>query len=313
MSFRFTVENSEKNMQNAAAALPVIFLSVDLITIRIETKFTSVSSSRYTQKRNLNKRNEIKLKESILHYITKTKVNARSHTNTHAGMHIRTHEHLHTSTNTQTYVRTCTRVHIYTHTHTHIKLLSGWHTYIRKIFLPAPVAQSVECPLRRTGGHGFHPGPRHTKVVKSGASCTSLDTQTYRVELGLIDLVTECGIMSGVFGEASNWAPCFNQTPSLYDWKIIESDIWRNRYEPRHDKTNQMSVRPAKTQISLGIRWSESSLGAQSLCWFCHVAAHIANKTFSVIQAFNTKLWSRYTFSRSVWSWVGGWIRVYSV
>ena len=25
-------------------------------------------------------------------------------------------------------------------------------------------------------------------------------------------------------------------------------------YEPRHDKTNKMSVRPAKTQISLSIR-----------------------------------------------------------
>ena len=37
--------------------------------------------------------------------------------------------------------------------------------------------------------------------------------------------------------------------------------IW---YEPRHDKTNKMSVRPVKTQISLGIRpvWSESSLSA---------------------------------------------------
>ena len=36
-------------------------------------------------------------------------------------------------------------------------------------------------------------------------------------------------------------------------------------YEPRHDKTNKMSVRPAKTQISVGIRpvWSESSLHAQ--------------------------------------------------
>ena len=33
----------------------------------------------------------------------------------------------------------------------------------------------------------------------------------------------------------------------------------------RRDKTNKMSVRPAKTQISLGIRpvWSESSLSAQ--------------------------------------------------
>ena len=37
------------------------------------------------------------------------------------------------------------------------------------------------------------------------------------------------------------------------------------KYEPPHDKTNKMTVRPAKTQISLGIRpvWSESSLCAQ--------------------------------------------------
>ena len=36
-------------------------------------------------------------------------------------------------------------------------------------------------------------------------------------------------------------------------------------FEPRHDKTNTMSVRLAKIQISLGIRpvWSESSLSAQ--------------------------------------------------
>ena len=35
-------------------------------------------------------------------------------------------------------------------------------------------------------------------------------------------------------------------------------------HEPRHDKTNKVSVRPAKTQISLGICpvWSESSLSA---------------------------------------------------
>ena len=33
-------------------------------------------------------------------------------------------------------------------------------------------------------------------------------------------------------------------------------------FEPPHDKTNNVAVRPAKTQISLGIRpvWSESSL-----------------------------------------------------
>ena len=36
----------------------------------------------------------------------------------------------------------------------------------------------------------FEPGPRHTKVVKNGTSCSSLGTQTYRVELGLIDPVS---------------------------------------------------------------------------------------------------------------------------
>ena len=63
-----------------------------------------------------------------------------------------------------------------------------------------------------------------------------------------------------------------------------------------------MSVRPAKTQISLGIRpvwsesslsawrniggcpgWSESSLGAHSLCWFCHVAAHLDPESQKII------------------------------
>ena len=40
---------------------------------------------------------------------------------------------------------------------------------------------------------------------------------------------------------------------------IIIKHPW---YEPRYDKTNNVAVRPAKTQISLGIRpvWSESSL-----------------------------------------------------
>ena len=82
------------------------------------------------------------------------------------------------------------------------------------------------------------------------------------------------------------------------------------RYEPRHDKTNKVSVWPAKTQISLGIRpvWSESSLSAwkklgslaaqwvhsedwsdwadaqadlslrwahMPFCWFCHEAAQM--------------------------------------
>ena len=38
----------------------------------------------------------------------------------------------------------------------------------------------------------------------------------------------------------------------------------RKFYVPQHDKTNKVTMRPAKTQISLGIRqvWLESSLSA---------------------------------------------------
>ena len=91
-------------------------------------------------------------------------------------------------------------------------------------------------------------------------------------------------------------------------WKSMFYPL-NTSFEPRHDKTNKMAVRPAKTQISLGIRpvWSESSLsalrklgslatywahseysdqtgrtesslGAQSLRLFCHVAAHFIDK-----------------------------------
>ena len=47
--------------------------------------------------------------------------------------------------------------------------------------------------------------------------------------------------------------------------------------EPQHDKTNKMSVRPAKTQISLGIRpvWSESSsIKIQQLLLFSFFGLH---------------------------------------
>ena len=43
------------------------------------------------------------------------------------------------------------------------------------------------CPLRGTGGPGFDLGPRYTKAVKNGTSCSSLGTQIYGVELGLVD------------------------------------------------------------------------------------------------------------------------------
>ena len=55
---------------------------------------------------------------------------------------------------------------------------------------PAPVAQLVECPLQGMRGHRLDPGPRHTKVVKNGTSCSSLGTKSYGLELGLVDPVS---------------------------------------------------------------------------------------------------------------------------
>ena len=47
--------------------------------------------------------------------------------------------------------------------------------------------------------------------------------------------------------------------------RFVDSMGLSIQFEPLHDKTNKISVRPAKTQISLGIRpaWSESSLCVQ--------------------------------------------------
>ena len=91
---------------------------------------------------------------------------------------------------------------------------------------------------------------------------------------------------------------------------ILTLDYWVKRKWAASWKNNKMTVRPAKTQISLDIRpfWSESSLcahwvtkdpsflhadskesdqtmrmprliwvfaGAWSFCWFCHVVAQI--------------------------------------
>ena len=46
---------------------------------------------------------------------------------------------------------------------------------------------------------------------------------------------------------------------------FVETKIIVFRFEPPHDKTNKMTVRPAKTQISLGIHpvWPESLLCSQ--------------------------------------------------
>ena len=56
----------------------------------------------------------------------------------------------------------------------------------------------------------------------------------------------------------------FRHTVSGIHKAAPSRDLRATRFEPPHEKTNKMAVRPAKIQISLGIRpvWSESSLSA---------------------------------------------------
>ena len=57
----------------------------------------------------------------------------------------------------------------------------------------------------------------------------------------------------------------FVKDQTLFNWIQSPANLRQKIFEPRHDKTNKMSVCPAKTQISLGICpvWSESSLCTQ--------------------------------------------------
>ena len=97
-------------------------------------------------------------------------------------------------------------------------------------------------------------------------------------------------------------------------WWTVSSH--RSLYEPRHDKTNKMSVRPAQTQISLGIRpvWSESSLCAQ---WvdpmFLHADSEDSDQTgrkrrlwsdWAEAQADLSLRWAHTYFVGFVMSWL---------
>ena len=92
--------------------------------------------------------------------------------------------------------------------------------------------------------------------------------------------------------------------PTIYQIQLYCHCSWAV-FEPPHDKPTQWHVRPAKTDhpgqslcsahlekprtqgswTVLGLHrliilggcpgWSESSLGAHSFCWFCHVAAQM--------------------------------------
>ena len=67
------------------------------------------------------------------------------------------------------------------------------------------------------------------------------------------------------FPEINALVPLFPQNHGRASEALTSSHlVLRGVYEPRHNKTYKVTMRPAKTRISLGIRpvWSESSLCA---------------------------------------------------
>ena len=79
-------------------------------------------------------------------------------------------------------------------------------------------------------------------------------------------------------------------------------------FEPRHDKTNKMSVHPMKTQISLGIRpvWPESSLWAQRVVKdpsFLHVDSEDSGQTGRMSLRLAHSHFVGFVMSRLIWRW----------
>ena len=75
------------------------------------------------------------------------------------------------------------------------------------------------------------------------------------------------GLFTGMIGPLNIWSVLIGwQYAYCVYMYVTPRSTKKNKFsnEPTHDKANKMNVRPAKTQISLGIRpvWSESSLSA---------------------------------------------------
>ena len=73
------------------------------------------------------------------------------------------------------------------HLHTPSKFLpihsNAWATYVGQNGLGSSVGRASAL---RSGGTGFDPRPRHTKVVNNGTSCSPLGTRIFKVGLELV-------------------------------------------------------------------------------------------------------------------------------
>ena len=104
----------------------------------------------------------------------------------------------------------------------------------------------VECQLRGTGDWSFNPRPWHTKVMKNSNSFSLLDTQTFGLELGLVDPVSGwCEWMgsgtTGYFSEKKQQMSHDMTKPTK--WLCAQPRLrsaWASEWTVKTDQTGQM-------------------------------------------------------------------------
>ena len=89
-----------------------------------------------------------------------------------------------TKTNKKVHTHTHTHTYTHTHTHTHTKKKKKKNTQANAYKQLESSVGRVSAP--RSGGTGFDPGLRHTKVVNNSTSCSPLGTRIFGVGLGLV-------------------------------------------------------------------------------------------------------------------------------
>ena len=96
-----------------------------------------------------------------------------------------------------------------------------------------------------------------------------------RLSLIKIQIISKAGNMSHVMTNPTKWVCVQRRLRSA--WASAQSDQSLRCALNGKLRTQAFFMRTAKTLTRLGgfLGWSESSLGAQSLSWFCHEAAQI--------------------------------------
>ena len=103
--------------------------------------------------------------------------------------------------------------------HMHVQYL---HVHTRSV--PAPVAQSVECPLRETWGHGFDPGPRHTIRLKFLKMVQAAPRLALRLD------VISCQVSGAWYFSDATQQKCALSSLSQPDTVVIwQKNCWKRR------------------------------------------------------------------------------------